>query len=345
MSPWAQWSFAFGAPGTSGQLRAEIEDFAVTEQLGFEPDGEGEHLLLQLRCTNLNTDWVARQLARFYRRPRRDVGYSGRKDRRAVTTQWFSVRIPGIGASLPTPEIEGVMTLRAERSLRKLRPGAHKFNQFRVRIRRLSGDLDSCEQRLQDITALGFPNYFGPQRFGHDFSNLDKAKSWLLNACKVDRLQRGLMLSAARAWLFNQYLSARIDAASWASADLGELVMHDASHSVFPLESDCASSIKQRLDTLELHPTGPLWGERGMALVAPRPAELSVLNPADAELATALEKQRMKPQRRALRATAQQLVWQLDSKARVLEIGCRLAAGVFMTALLREVVECYVAES
>ncbi len=38
-----------GKPTASGILKANPEDFVVVEDLGFEPDGEGEHLLVRIR--------------------------------------------------------------------------------------------------------------------------------------------------------------------------------------------------------------------------------------------------------------------------------------------------------
>src|SRR5690625_3889297 len=86
--------YAYGAPQTSAQFRVEPEDFRVDEVLGFEPSGQGEHWLLHIRKRGENTAWVAEQLARLAGVSERDVGYCGRKDRQAVTSQWFSVYLP-----------------------------------------------------------------------------------------------------------------------------------------------------------------------------------------------------------------------------------------------------------
>ena len=52
-------SYAFGVPPVSGVLRARPEDFFVDEVLGFEPECEGEHVLLQIEKRNTNTQWLA----------------------------------------------------------------------------------------------------------------------------------------------------------------------------------------------------------------------------------------------------------------------------------------------
>ena len=72
-------------------IRTTPQDFQVTEELGFEFTGDGEHDYLWIEKTGANTEWVARQLARFADVPAKDVGYAGLKDRHAVTRQWFSV--------------------------------------------------------------------------------------------------------------------------------------------------------------------------------------------------------------------------------------------------------------
>ena len=61
----------------------------MTEELGYDFSGDGEHDYLYIRKRGANTEWVARQLARFAKVAAKDVGYSGLKDRHAVTRQWF----------------------------------------------------------------------------------------------------------------------------------------------------------------------------------------------------------------------------------------------------------------
>ena len=38
-------TYLHGKPQGTGLLKANPEDFVVVEDLGFEPDGEGEHIL------------------------------------------------------------------------------------------------------------------------------------------------------------------------------------------------------------------------------------------------------------------------------------------------------------
>ena len=73
------------------RLRARPEDFRVEEIPLVEPEGEGEHLYLWLEKTGRDTEAVAKELAELAGVAPGEVGFAGRKDKNAVTRQWFSV--------------------------------------------------------------------------------------------------------------------------------------------------------------------------------------------------------------------------------------------------------------
>jgi hypothetical protein len=56
---------AYGGPVLHAMMRALVEDFRVEEILGYNADGHGEHALLWVEKRDANTDWVARELAKF----------------------------------------------------------------------------------------------------------------------------------------------------------------------------------------------------------------------------------------------------------------------------------------
>ena len=85
---------AFGAPVLQARIRTVPEDFFVEEISGFEPSGEGEHLLLTIEKRGLNTAAVDKRLADWAHLPEMAIGYAGMKDRHAVTRQRFSVHLP-----------------------------------------------------------------------------------------------------------------------------------------------------------------------------------------------------------------------------------------------------------
>lgn len=332
------WAYAHGAPKATARLRSVPEDFIVDEVLGFEPDGEGQHLLLQLRKRNTNTDWLARQLARFAGVGAREVSYAGLKDRNALTTQWFSLDMAGREApDWSAFALEGVEVLQVAPHRRKLRRGALRGNRFTLTLRELTADPAWLERRLGQIAARGVPNYFGEQRFGHNCGNLARAQALFAGQFKErDRHKRGLYLSAARAFLFNQVLSRRVELGNWDGCVPGEALALDHSHAYFVAEVDDPAQAG-RLAVGEVHPSGPLWG-RGRA---PCQAEALALEAGVVEpyalLREGLERAGMQQERRALRLPVTDLQWEW-LEAQTLQLGFYLPAGSYATAVLRELV-------
>ncbi|MFQ5610281.1 MAG: tRNA pseudouridine(13) synthase TruD, partial [Woeseiaceae bacterium] len=217
----------------SAIIRTQASDFIVDEVLGFSPDGEGEHDFLVIRKTGANTAWVARQLAHYAGIPARDVGYGGLKDRHAITTQAFTVRRPGRAAPDWSRFVASGVEIRAiARHGRKLRRGAHKGNRFRIRLRgkELEHHSKAISERIAVIRELGIPNYFGEQRFGHGGRNLELARSMFAGK-RLKRDKRSIAISAARSYIFNRTLDARVRDGSWNSLRAGDLANLDGTGS------------------------------------------------------------------------------------------------------------------
>lgn len=86
-------TYLHGKPQGTGLLKANPEDFVVVEDLGFEPDGEGEHILVRILKNGCNTRFVADALAKFLKIHAREVSFAGQKDKHAVTEQWLCARV------------------------------------------------------------------------------------------------------------------------------------------------------------------------------------------------------------------------------------------------------------
>jgi len=328
---------AHGAPLAPAVLRATPADFVVEEDLGFAPAGSGQHLLLRVRKRNANTQWVARELARIAGCRPFEVGYAGLKDRRVVAIQWFSVpqaRPPISWCAVRNAEFE---VLEAHPHTRKLPRGALAGNRFLVRIGAAQGNggqlADSLALRLAGIARYGVPNYFGPQRFGRDGANLARAGEDLR---RLAPQERGFVLSAARSALFNAVLAARVADGSWEHLEAGDLANLDGRGSVFPVDG-ADDTLGGRCQRLEIHPTGPLWGEGTPATLA-RVLELEL------RLAAALARESalcvaagMAQERRSLRLAVRELSSEPEAQAVVLRF--RLVRGGFATAVLRELIE------
>jgi tRNA pseudouridine13 synthase len=327
--------YAYGGPPLRGVLRAVPEDFFVEEDLGFAPDGAGEHVFVRVEKRGANTDWVARELANYAGLGSDAVSYAGLKDRHAVTRQTFSAQVPikreVDWAGLQHPEFR---VLEALRHSRKLKRGALRGNFFRIVLRDVSGDRTAADKVFADITTQGVPNYFGEQRFGRDGANVDKALAMFAGR-RVQRHERSLLLSAARSHLFNRVLATRVERGDWNRPLDGEVWMLAGTHSIFGPEP-LAQELIDRHARGDIDLTGPLWGEGELRTSAVVRELEAAIGGEHAQLIAGLVANGLRQERRALCLRPKDLraQWLSDS---ALELSFALEAGAYATALLREI--------
>ena len=330
------WPVSGGARVGRAELKTSPEDFRVTELLWpereddtaapgpVEVSGDGEHLGLRLEKTGDNTEYVARELAALAGCRSFDVGFCGLKDRHAVTVQWFSLYRPGQEADDQAlmAEVGQRWPVRAAvRHSRKLRRGDHQANGFEIVLRNVTGQRELVEAGLARLASQGAPNYFGPQRFGFQGANLDRAVQ--IDPSRLNR-KRGragrsasknvLYFSAARSWLFNQVLAERVSNGTWTEVLPGE-----------PEPSGAG-------------PTGPLWGDGGTLASGEQEALERGVVDACPELTRLFQSTRMKPERRPLVARPGEFKWQwLDTTT--LRIQFVLLPGQYATTVLGDLFE------
>jgi tRNA pseudouridine13 synthase len=251
------------------RIRSEPEDFRVEEIPLYPPLGHGDHTFVSVEKRRRTTDDVANSLARLAGVKPRDVGYAGRKDREAVTTQWFSV--PGLD---PRRALEfaspGIRVVEAALHPHKLRTGQLRGNRFRIVVREIDPDVRSgALARFEALCRSGMPNRFGPQRFGRDGENVARAQQILRGeAPRIDRRTARFLISALQAAVFNAALHARdlpLDA-----LECGDVAMVHESGGSFVVE-DLAREAP-RAAAFEISATGPIFGPRLLSPVG-RPAE------------------------------------------------------------------------
>ena len=350
--------------------KAKPEDFVVNERLEVDFTGEGEHLWLHIKKSGINTAYLAKLLSEWADIPLRDVGYSGLKDRQALTTQWFSLRLPkkqkpdSDFAPVDIKEHETVKIIAEHWHNKKLNRGTHNANQFVITLRDIEfakdqtlGDKSSVEQHLQTISKTGVPNYFGPQRFGFGGNNIREALNLFARPLKSTssakkknkrksavRKQNSMELSAARSLIFNQILAARVQDGSWNTGLNGDVFNLNGSGSIFASEH-MDETLQARVASGDIHPTAVMWGA-GNDKVAGDAAELeNTVVQQDAllaALATGLEQREVKAQRRALRLPVEDLSWRWADEQdgeQTLVLSFTLTTGSFATSVLASVVE------
>lgn len=326
---------------TAATFKSSPADFIVTEHLGFDLSGDGEHLCLYIEKTNANTGYIAKKLSEWAGIPERDVGYSGLKDRFAITRQWFSLRLPKKIAP-DTPFCHGEATvLSSTWHSKKIARGTHRSNAFDIILRHVEGDTDAIEQQLSSIASDGVPNYFGLQRFGHQGNNLIKVQGLFdgsIPSKRVRRNERGMLLSSARSFLFNAMLAERVKDGTWNQAVAGDVFNLDGSGSVFSVDK-LDDDIIARVSAHDIHPTCAMWGRGELKTTGSILAlEQRIAHTHDI-LSRGLESAGLKQERRATRLIPQNLSWACDaSDDKTLSLHFSLPKGCYATSVLAALV-------
>lgn len=324
-----------------GQFKVSNEDFQVTEILGYEPIGEGEHIYLWVRKSGLNTAYLAEQIAKFRQLPLRAVTYAGRKDKHAQTEQWFSVHLPGKGEFDWTKFNEpGAVILKSIRHNKKLRTGVLKGNRFNITLRQLSST-SGIDERLQQIKQSGVPNYYGSQRFGnttHDprGGNLVLAEKMINGEAIRNRNKRSMAISALRSWLFNEILNSRLKNDCLNKPLTGDVMQLAGSNSFFCAQQ-IDNNINQRLTQRDIYLSAPLWGKGALASESDALQFEENLVQQNLTVAKTLEDLGLQQERRAINLFPNDLEWSLADDT--LNLTFSLPAGTFATSVLRELID------
>ncbi|MFL2850691.1 MAG: tRNA pseudouridine(13) synthase TruD [Pseudohongiellaceae bacterium] len=344
-----------GEPTARGMLKQQFADFKVSEELGFEMGGNGEHLFLYIKKQNLSTIEVARKIAAVAEARIAMVGYAGMKDKRAECTQWFSVPLQKEKGAVKENENQSIISrledenikiISTVRNNRKLKVGSHKRNLFDITLRNCLEGREEFDANLDKIKQFGVPNYYGFQRFGRELSNLKQVDKLIhdpqTNTKRRQKsFKKGMLISAARAYVFNQVLSSRITNNNWSQFVAGDVINLDGTARNFIVEEGAwDATLQKRLENFDIHLTGPLLGK-----VDSKDKYISSGKAADIEKAEVdkypkileyLQKIGAKSSRRPLRFLPEELRWAwLDDCT--LNLSFALSPGAYATSLLREV--------
>ncbi len=315
-----EWPSAYPDTGAQALLKQHNDDFCVDEIPQALPCGDGEHVWLHIEKNGANTAWIAKKLAALAGVKEMDVGYAGLKDRHAITRQWFSIYLPRVQEPDFSVLNDSEMTVLSQsRHSKKLRRGDLLGNRFTLLLRQFEGDKAAVEANLERIKALGVPNYFGAQRFGHDGGNIEAGRAMLAGEIRVRNPgKKSIYLSAVRSLLFNDVLAERIRRGLWGKT----------------LAGDVADELGQS--------TGPLWGRGRLNSTDEVLALETEVAGRFPELCDGLEHAGLKQERRALSALPEQLRWQWQQgqnnpECVDLMLTFSLPAGYYATSVLREI--------
>jgi tRNA pseudouridine13 synthase len=251
-------------------IRQRPEDFLVEEIPAYAPSGQGEHAFLTFRKTGLTTLDAVRSLARALGSSANGLGFAGMKDRHAVTVQTASFPFPrdrDLARAVAALEVPGIVILGASRHGHKLKPGHLRGNRFTITLRGLDGSAVATIIRgFEALAAQGTPNAFGPQRFGRDGDNPERALAWLSHGARPPRgrAEQRLLFSALQSLLFNRVLERRVQAGTWATVLPGDIAKKHDTGGLFlvPATGPELADAVRRAAQGGICATGPMFGPK-----------------------------------------------------------------------------------
>ena len=147
----------------AGILKGTPEDFIVEEiPLDLPQDPDGKYTIFSAVLRNWDTNRFVQYLARQIHISKERISYAGTKDKRGITRQYFCIDGE---FDLSHLGIQDVTIDHVFRSNTRLGLGMLRGNRFRVNVGDIKPDR-TYEAYASLQTIGGFPNYFGPQRFG-----------------------------------------------------------------------------------------------------------------------------------------------------------------------------------
>lgn len=246
-------------------IRTLPEDFRVEELPMYPASGTGGHVFIQVRKTGWSTSACVGRIAKELNLDSSEMGHAGMKDRHAITTQLLSFPWPEQEPlpSLDALEPEGIEVLSAERHPHKLRVGHLIGNRFEIVLRDLADDNEApLADALTQLRSTGVPNAFGPQRFGRDGDNPERALGWLRGEHRGprDKRTRKLLLSSVQSMLFDRLLARRVADGTWSTVVRGDLAKTTDHGGLFLSEDEEVDAKRAALG--EVTATGPIFGPR-----------------------------------------------------------------------------------
>lgn len=318
-------------PGTGGTLRAEPEDFRVTEIPAYLPEGRGSHLYLRVRKRGLTTRDLVVAL-RDAGVPDARIGVAGLKDKHAVTEQWLSLPWAERDAAEALDELPGAEILERSRHRNKLGVGHLHGNRFEIVLRDVEPGAEARSAAiLARLAEAGVPNYFGPQRFGRFGRNaVDGLRLLAGERVPGDRRLQRFFLSAVQSWIFNRLLAGRIADGLYRTVLPGDWARRHDTGGVFRVEDAVVEAA--RAARLEISAMLPLHGRKvRLSEGEPGRRELEAL---DALGLRWTDLTGRRGDRRVARVVARDVA--AEAAPDGLRIDFTLPKGAYATSLLRE---------
>ena len=158
--------------GIGGKLRKKPEDFKVDEIISnnekshwiwSKENKHGKHAIVKITAKNWDTHVLVKELSKELEIGQKAIGFAGTKDKRALTTQYFSVMAQQ--SKIEKIKLENVEIKFCHQTIKPIRLGNLVGNKFTIKISDAVTNEKDIETIIDELKG-GFPNYFGIQRFG-----------------------------------------------------------------------------------------------------------------------------------------------------------------------------------
>ncbi|MCB1173004.1 MAG: tRNA pseudouridine(13) synthase TruD [Leptospiraceae bacterium] len=251
--------------GIGGRLKESPADFVVTELPLYEPCGTGEHLYLRLRSQSIGTLALVALLARLWKVPRRAIGTAGIKDKMAISEQTISIHLPRESRHESERALvelgQSVEIRQVSRHTNKLRTGHLRGNLFAICLRDVRpGAIALAEAKLGRLGVTGWPNFYGPQRFGLQGDNHEQGIALLTKRSRIKNSLDRLLVSAAQSWFFNACLAERIRQDSFQTLLSGDVLQKTSGGGLFYYAE--TGDEQKRFEQQDISHTGLLPGRK-----------------------------------------------------------------------------------
>lgn len=143
------------------QIKQSPEDFIVNEITNIKLKDKGIYSIFLLKKIDYTTEKAIQTIAEKLNIPRKSIGYAGNKDKKAITTQYISIKSANI-KELKLKDLE--LTFKGY-SDKPVSLGDLEGNEFIINV--------VSEQKPQKIEKM--INFFGEQRFSKNNKDIGKA--------------------------------------------------------------------------------------------------------------------------------------------------------------------------
>lgn len=179
------------------KVKQRPDDFQVEELTAAEAGDVGEFALYRLEKTGWTTPDALAAVRRRWQIDFRRTSYGGLKDRHAVTSQLFTI-FRGPRRNLSHERIE--VTYLGQWS-KPYTAADIAANRFRMTLRALTpAEIAAATIALEEIAAVGLPNYFDDQRFG----SVGETNEFVAKEMVHGRFERALWLALASPYEYDR---------------------------------------------------------------------------------------------------------------------------------------------